>query len=101
MWKKTVFAFSALLAAAALSSTSLAVTTAASNGMGDEKKPSFEEADANNDGRVSMSEATSAGIPNFEAKGADIDEDGLLTKQDWTFVDIKGAVDMEAEKASF
>lgn len=89
MRNNTVRFLSAVLAAATLTSPGIAAAAAASDGKGDEQKPSFKEADANNDGQVSISEATSVGIPKSEAKSADIDRDGNLTEQDWTFVDTK------------
>jgi len=52
-------------------------------------KPAFGEADADGDGKVSIQEAVNAGIPKKEAKNADINDDGKLTKTDWQFVDVK------------
>lgn len=55
-------------------------------GAGD--KPSFKEADANGDGKVSIQEARKAGIDKEEAKTNDLDDDGKLSKNDWEFVDM-------------
>lgn len=52
-------------------------------------KPAFSEADANDNGKVSIEEATEAGIPEDEAKLSDLDEDGRLTETDWKFVDMQ------------
>jgi len=52
-------------------------------------KPDFEQADRNGDRRVSIEEATEAGIPKEEALFNDIDDDGKLTKVDWKFVDLE------------
>ena len=89
MRNDTVRFVSALLAVATLAAPGMAAAASTSGGMSDSKKPSFKEADANGDGAVSISEATSSGIPKSEAKGADIDRDGKLTEQDWTFVDME------------
>ena len=51
-------------------------------------KPSFKEADANDDGKISIQEAKKAGIAKDEAKTNDLDDDGKLTKNDWEFVDM-------------
>ncbi|MDN3518513.1 hypothetical protein QWY84_12900 [Aquisalimonas lutea] len=53
-----------------------------------EEKPSFEEADKNGDGAVSIKEAEQSGIPTAEAKGNDLDGNGKLTQGDWSFVDM-------------
>lgn len=52
------------------------------------KKPAFDQADKNGDGKVSVKEAEQAGAPKEEAKKADLDDDGKLTKADWEFVDM-------------
>lgn len=56
-------------------------------------KPSFEQADANGDGRVSVSEAKEAGIPASKAKANDLNGDGKLTKADWRFIDLESETD--------
>jgi hypothetical protein len=53
-----------------------------------DEKPEFSEVDADGDGKVSISEATEAGIPEEEAKREDIDNDDQLSKTDWNFVDV-------------
>lgn len=52
------------------------------------QKPSFSKADANGNGKVSIQEAVKAGVPKDQAKQADIDNDGKLTKTDWKFVNM-------------
>lgn len=51
-----------------------------------EGKPSFDEADADGNGKVSIQEAKKAGIPEAEAKKEDVDSDGNLTERDWAYV---------------
>lgn len=53
-----------------------------------DEKPEFSEIDADGDGKVSISEATKAGVPEEEAKREDIDNDDALSKTDWDFVDM-------------
>ena len=53
-------------------------------------RPGFDNADSDGDGRISVQEATEAGVPEAEAKREDIDNDGKLTKADWKFVDMDG-----------
>ena len=55
----------------------------------DAERPGFKKVDSNGDGRISVEEATAAGVPEAEAKREDIDNDGKLTKADWKFVDMK------------
>ena len=52
-----------------------------------EGKPSFDDADADGDGKVSIKEAKEAGIPEGEAKKEDVDKDGALTERDWAYVE--------------
>lgn len=56
-------------------------------------KPSFKEADADGNGKVSVQEAKKAGVPKDEAKSNDLDDDGKLTKNDWEFVDMQESSD--------
>lgn len=56
-------------------------------------KPSFEKADADGDGQVSVSEAQQAGIPASKAKANDLNGDGKLTKADWRFIDLDSETD--------
>ena len=60
--------------------------TAMAAGSGE--RPAFDDADADGNGKISMQEATKAGVPESEAKREDIDNDGKLTKADWKFVDL-------------
>lgn len=53
------------------------------------EKPSFDKADKDGSGAVTMKEAKQAGVPSEEAKANDIDGNGKLTKTDWRFVDAK------------
>lgn len=55
-----------------------------------EDRPGFDDADSDGDGRITVEEATEAGVPEAEAKREDIDNDGELTKADWKFVDMDG-----------
>lgn len=55
-----------------------------------EDRPGFDNADSDGDGRITVEEATEAGVPEAEAKREDIDNDGKLTKADWKFVDMDG-----------
>lgn len=52
------------------------------------EKPEFSEVDSDGDGKVSISEATEAGVPEEEAKREDIDDDDQLSETDWEFVDM-------------
>lgn len=75
MWRNTLAIVAAMLIA---SGTALAA-----------EKPSFNEADANGDEKVSIKEATNAGVPKEEAKSNDLDDNGKLAKSDWKFVDME------------
>ena len=75
----------AAVLAAALVSFPLIVGAA----EGDDR-PGFKEADSDGDGRITVEEATDAGVPEAEAKREDIDSDGQLTRADWKFVDMDG-----------
>ena len=55
-----------------------------------EDRPGFDDADSDGDGRITVEEATEAGVPKAEAEREDIDNDGELTKADWKFVDMDG-----------
>lgn len=57
-------------------------------------KPSFQQADKNGDSKISIKEATQAGVPKEEAEFNDLDDDGKLAKADWRFVDME-TPDME------
>lgn len=76
------FAMSVL--AAACVSVPLAVGAAESA-----ETPEFSEADANDDGVVTIEEAVEAGVPEEEAKREDIDADDELSEADWKFVDME------------
>ncbi len=52
-------------------------------------KPSYEEADQNGDGTVTVQEAKKVGVPEKEAKKEDLNGDGKLTKMDWKFVEME------------
>jgi len=73
------------LIAAALVSVPMIAAAASST-----DRPSFDKADANGDGAVSIEEAKAVGVPKAEAKREDIDNNGKLTKADWKFVDMDG-----------
>lgn len=51
--------------------------------------PSFEQADADGSGMVSVEEAVEVGVPEAEARREDIDGDGELSVADWKFVDLE------------
>jgi len=53
------------------------------------QKPSFDQADKNNNGKVSIQEAFKAGAEKGSAKLNDLDDNGKLTKNDWEYVDMK------------
>lgn len=53
------------------------------------EKPSFQDADRDGNGAVSIQEAKQAGVPEQEAKAVDINDDGKLTKTDWKFADLE------------
>ncbi|MCF8026082.1 MAG: hypothetical protein K9K82_11440 [Desulfobacteraceae bacterium] len=53
------------------------------------QKPSFDQADKNNNGKVSIQEAVKAGAEKDNAKLNDLDDDGKLTKKDWKYVKMK------------
>ncbi|GEM_PF-1905572 len=75
--------------AAALAAALLSFPLIAGAAEGDDR-PGFDKADSDGDGRITVEEATDAGIPEAEAKREDIDNDGELTKADWKFVDMDG-----------
>ena len=77
-----------VLAGAALIALPL---TAMAAGSGD--RPAFDQVDADGNGKISMEEASKAGVPQAEAKREDIDNDGKLTKADWKFVDLEESGD--------
>lgn len=52
------------------------------------EKPQFSEVDADDDGQVSISEATEVGVPKEEAKRQDLDGDGNLSEDDWEFIEM-------------
>lgn len=66
----------------------LALTTPLAAVAASDQKPDFSEVDSNGDGKVSISEATQAGVPKAEAKREDIDNNDQLSKTDWDFVDM-------------
>lgn len=51
--------------------------------------PSFDQADTDGNGMVSIEEAVEAGVPEAEARREDIDGDGELSVADWKFVDLE------------
>lgn len=51
-------------------------------------KPSYDKADQNGDGTVTVQEAKKVGVSVEEAKDEDLDDNGKLTKTDWRFVDL-------------
>lgn len=51
--------------------------------------PSFEQADTDGSGMISIEEAVAAGVPEEEARREDIDGDGELSVADWKFVDLE------------
>jgi hypothetical protein len=50
-------------------------------------KPPFNVADKNADGRVSLDEAKQVGLPKPKAQENDLDDDGYLKPDDWSFID--------------
>jgi len=73
------FSFAAALAMAA----GLAITGPA---LAAEEKPSFETADANGDGKISLEEAKAQGYDKYQFIAQDVNQDGMLTKQDWRYI---------------
>lgn len=54
-----------------------------------DEKPSFEEADANGDGKVSQKEAREHGFSIYQFAAQDVDQDGMLTKEDWRYISTR------------
>lgn len=54
-------------------------------------RPDFEKADADGNGKVTVSEATDQGVPKEEARREDIDNNGKLSRSDWKFIDMNPA----------
>ncbi len=77
------------LTATALAAALFSFPLIAGAAEGDDR-PGFDKADSDGDGRITVEEATDAGVPEAEAKREDIDNDGELTKADWKFVDMDG-----------
>lgn len=75
--------------AAVLAAALFSLPLIAGAAEGDDR-PGFDKADSDGDGRITVEEATDAGVPEAEAKREDIDNDGELTKADWKFVDMDG-----------
>ena len=75
--QRTISLAAALLAAAAFAAPALAA---------DADKPSFETADANGDGKISMKEAKEQGYDKYQFAAQDVDQDGMLTKEDWRYI---------------
>lgn len=67
----------AVLAAAAFAGPAVSAET---------DKPSFEDADANGDGKVSMEEAKEHGFDKYQFSAQDVDQDGMLTQEDWRYL---------------
>jgi hypothetical protein len=59
-----------------------------------DKKPSFEEADANGDGKVSLEEAKKHGFSIYQFVAQDVNQDGMLTKEDWTYLSTRSNFDL-------
>ncbi len=49
-------------------------------------KPAFEEADKNGDGGIGMKEAKALGYSKYQFFAQDVDQDGMLTKEDWRYL---------------
>lgn len=54
-----------------------------------DKKPSFSEADANGDGKVSLKEAKKHGFSKYQFIAQDVNQDGMLTEQDWKYLSTR------------
>jgi len=59
------------------------------------EKPTFEEADKNDDKQISMEEAKQAGVPEKEFDVSDYDDDGKLNKTGWMLVDVQSSSNEE------
>ncbi|SDG38820.1 EF hand [Limimonas halophila] len=55
----------------------------------DQEKPSFSEADANGDGKVSTEEAKEAGFDKYQIVAQDVNQDGMLTEEDWKYMSYR------------
>jgi hypothetical protein len=51
-----------------------------------QEKPSFGEADADGDGKVSFKEAKEHGFSIYQFAAQDVDQDGMLTQEDWRYL---------------
>jgi len=60
----------------------------------DQDKPSFEEVDANGDGKISYDEAKEAGFDKYQIIAQDVNQDGTLTEEDWKFVSTRSNFDL-------
>jgi hypothetical protein len=67
---------------------------AAGPAQAQDKKPSFEEADANGDGKVSLEEAKKHGFSIYQFVAQDVNQDGMLTKEDWTYLSTRSNFDL-------
>lgn len=75
-----------------LASIALALNAAAAG------KPPFNVADKNADGKVSLDEAEQVGLPRAKAKENDLDDDGYLKPDDWSFIDADAFGDASASQ---
>lgn len=53
------------------------------------EKPAFSSVDVDGDGKISIQQATKAGISKAEAKAEDQNKDGSLTEGDWRYIVIE------------
>ena len=83
----------AFLAAVFAAAFTLGVV-AGSPAQAQEQKPSFEKADANGDGKVSLAEAKEHGFSIYQFVAQDVNQDGMLTKQDWTYLSTRSNFDL-------
>ncbi|WP_161958781.1 hypothetical protein [Ferruginivarius sediminum] len=75
----SIAAASALAMVAGLAATNAAVAA-------EMEKPSFETADENGDGKISFEEAKAQGYDKYQFIAQDVNQDGMLTKEDWRYI---------------
>ena len=83
----------AFLAAVCAAAVALAGVTG-SPAQAQDKKPSFEDADANGDGKVSLEEAKKHGFSIYQFVSQDVNQDGMLTEQDWAYLSTRSNFDL-------
>lgn len=78
---------------AAIVAAALAVAGPAAAAEG---KPSFDKADQNGDGKVSLKEAKEQGFDKYQFFAQDVDQDGMLTEEDWRYISRRSNFNLAA-----